>query len=185
MSMAASSIPRIRLTTSSSCCSSSSPTLRFSVSHHSKPCFSFTVKSSQTEGPIRRPVAPPLRELSASPPKTPPLQRPSPPSQPRAPPPPPPPTPKAASAIVEEKSGITLEFQRAKAKELQEYFKQKKLEEANQGPAFGFVGKNEINNGRWAMFGFAVGMLTEYATGSDFVDQVKLILSNLGIVDLE
>uniref|UniRef100_A0A803MTA7 Chlorophyll a-b binding protein, chloroplastic n=2 Tax=Chenopodium quinoa TaxID=63459 RepID=A0A803MTA7_CHEQI len=74
---------------------------------------------------------------------------------------------------------------RAKAKELQDYFKQKKLEEADQGPAFGFVPKNEIGNGRWAMFGFAVGMLTEYATGSDFVDQVKLILSNLGIVDLE
>ncbi|KAJ8425956.1 hypothetical protein Cgig2_001004 [Carnegiea gigantea] len=193
MSMAA-SIPCIRLTTSSSsassCCSSSSPTLRFSVSHLSKPCFSFTtIRSSQTEGPIRRPVAPPLRQPSSSP-----LQPPSPPSQPRAPPPPPPPpatptptppTTMAASAIVDEKSGITLEFQRAKAKELQEYFKQKKLEEADQGPAFGFVAKNEINNGRWAMFGFAVGMLTEYATGSDFVDQVKLMLSNLGIVDLE
>lgn len=35
------------------------------------------------------------------------------------------------------------------------------------------------------MFGFAVGMLTEYATGSDFVDQVKILLSNFGIVDLE
>ena len=38
---------------------------------------------------------------------------------------------------------------------------------------------------RWAMFGFAVGMLTEYATGSDFVDQVKILLSNFGILDLE
>lgn len=38
---------------------------------------------------------------------------------------------------------------------------------------------------RWAMFGFAVGMLTEYATGSDFVEQVKILLSNFGIVDLE
>ena len=38
---------------------------------------------------------------------------------------------------------------------------------------------------RWAMFGFAVGMLTEYATGSDFVDQVKILLSNFGIIDLE
>ncbi|KAL2894407.1 Light-harvesting complex-like protein OHP2 chloroplastic [Bienertia sinuspersici] len=45
------------------------------------------------------------------------------------------------------------------------------------------LGHNE--KGIWAMFGFAVGMLTEYATGSDFVDQVKLILSNLGIVDLD
>ena len=38
---------------------------------------------------------------------------------------------------------------------------------------------------RWAMFGFAVGLLTEYATGSNFVDQVKILLSNFGIVDLE
>jgi len=38
---------------------------------------------------------------------------------------------------------------------------------------------------RWAMFGFAVGLLTEYATGSDFVDQIKILLSNFGIVDLE
>lgn len=35
------------------------------------------------------------------------------------------------------------------------------------------------------MFGFAVGMLTEYATGSNFVDQVKILLSNFGIADLE
>lgn len=80
---------------------------------------------------------------------------------------------------------LTLEFQRQKAKELQEYFKQKKLEEADQGPFFGFIGKNEISNGRWAMFGFAVGLLTEYATGSDLVDQVKILLSNFGVLDLE
>jgi len=78
-----------------------------------------------------------------------------------------------------------VEFQRQKAKELQEYFKQKKLEAAGQGPFFGFQPKNEISNGRWAMFGFAVGMLTEYATGSDLVDQVKILLSNFGILDLE
>ena len=35
------------------------------------------------------------------------------------------------------------------------------------------------------MFGFAVGLLTEYATGSDLVDQVKILLSNFGILDLE
>lgn len=38
---------------------------------------------------------------------------------------------------------------------------------------------------RWAMFGFAVGLLTEYATGSDLVDQVKILFSNFGILDLE
>lgn len=71
------------------------------------------------------------------------------------------------------------------AKELQDYFRQKKLEEADQGPFFGFIAKNEIANGRWAMFGFAVGLLTEYATGSNFVEQLKILLSNFGIADLD
>ncbi|CAI0396358.1 unnamed protein product [Linum tenue] len=137
-----------------------------------------SIRSSQAEGPIRRPVAPSLREPSPPSSASTPL-KPVPPSPPSSSPPPPPP------GVAEGKGAVTLEFQRQKAKELQEYFKQKKLEEANQGPFFGFIGKNEISNGRWAMFGFAVGMLTEYATGSDFVDQVKILLSNFGILDLD
>ncbi|KAK9062621.1 hypothetical protein SSX86_019809 [Deinandra increscens subsp. villosa] len=113
-----------------------------------------------------------------------PLRRPSIATKPSSIPPPPPPE-TATAAPQNSSSSVTLEFQRQRAKELQEYFKQKKLEEANQGPFFGFIAKNEISNGRWAMFGFAVGMLTEYATGSDFVDQVKILLSNFGILDLE
>ncbi|KGN46119.1 light-harvesting complex-like protein OHP2, chloroplastic [Cucumis sativus] len=150
---------------STSSSASSSSSLRFSSS---KP-FLFTIRSSQTEGPLRRPSAPSLRDPSPpSPPSlTPPLK-----------PTPPPQSPPSDNVI-------TLEFQRLKAKELQEYFKQKKLDEADQGPFFGFIGKNEISNGRWAMFGFAVGLLTEYATGSNFVDQVKILLSNFGIIDLE
>jgi len=35
------------------------------------------------------------------------------------------------------------------------------------------------------MFGFVVGLLIEYATGSDFVDKVKILLLNSAIVDLE
>ncbi|KAI4389401.1 hypothetical protein MLD38_001631 [Melastoma candidum] len=150
------------------CCYSSSST------HLSIRCY------SQAEGPLRRPVAP-----SPPSPPTPTLTEPTPPSV-VSPPPPPPPSPSPLqSNKVEEGSVITLEFQRQKAKELQEYFREKKLQEANQGPFFGFLPKNEISNGRWAMFGFAVGMLTEYATGSDFVDQVKILLSNFGILDLE
>ncbi|XP_054786173.1 light-harvesting complex-like protein OHP2, chloroplastic [Prosopis cineraria] len=177
----ASSIPCIKIpssspSTASSSSSAPSYSLRFSSSSSSR-YYSFTIKNSQTEGPLRRPVSPPLRE---------PL-KPTPPSPPSPPSPvaPPPPQQNVAAVVADDKNVVTLEFQRQKAKELQEYFKQKKLEEADQGPAFGFVGKNEINNGRWAMFGFAVGMLTEYATGSDFVDQVKILLSNFGIVDLE
>ncbi|KAF3794246.1 hypothetical protein EJ110_NYTH01112 [Nymphaea thermarum] len=88
---------------------------------------------------------------------------------------------------------VTLEFQRKVAKELREYFWEKKSEAANEGP---------LTNGRygllsaptflvvfclfrWAMFGFALGLLTENATGSDFVDQLKILLSNFGIADLQ
>ncbi|KAL6958531.1 Light-harvesting complex-like protein ohp2, chloroplastic [Sarracenia purpurea var. burkii] len=186
MSVASSSIPCIKFSTSSSSSSSScssapspsSSTFRFSATKAAI----VTIRSSQTDGPLRRPVAPAsptLKPVPLTPPK--PLSSPTAASPPAAP-------PKPASisvAGVEGKSVVTLEFQRQKAKELQEYFKKKKLEEADQGPFFGFIGKNEIANGRWAMFGFAVGMLTEYATGSDFVDQVKILLSNFGILDLE
>ncbi|KAB2635314.1 serine/threonine-protein kinase [Pyrus ussuriensis x Pyrus communis] len=144
---------------SSSC--SSNHSFMLSSSSSTKPYYvKFSIRSSQTEGPIRRPGAPSLREPSRpSSPLTP--TPPSPPSP--SPPPQQPSKPEQVSGLtmVEDMNAVTLEFQRQKAKEIQEYFKQKKLEEANQGPFFGFVGKNEISNGRWAMFGFAVGMLTE------------------------
>ncbi|KAI3762032.1 hypothetical protein L1987_52455 [Smallanthus sonchifolius] len=136
----------------------SSPALRFSAT---KPVI-LTIRSAQADGPLRRPSIA---------------------TKPSIPPSNPPPPSAPAKPLAE--NLVTMEFQRQRAKELQEYFKQKKLEEANQGPFFGFIPKNEISNGRWAMFGFAVGMLTEYATGSDFVDQVKILLSNFGILDLE
>ncbi|XP_062024214.1 light-harvesting complex-like protein OHP2, chloroplastic [Rosa rugosa] len=182
----ASSFPCIKISTCSSSpsCSysSSSPSNSLMLSSSStKPCYvKTTIRSSQTEGPIRRPAAPSVRE-----PSPPTLKPPTPPSKSPSPPQPQPAAPVSGLTMVEDKNVVTLEFQRQKAKEIQDYFKQKKLEEASQGPFFGFVGKNEISNGRWAMFGFAVGMLTEYATGSDFVDQVKILLSNFGIVDLE
>lgn len=85
----------------------------------------------------------PVKPIPPSPsPPTPALDAASPPPTPSAPPKP------VAVAAVEDKNVITLEFQRQKAKELQEYFKQKKLDEADQGPFFGFIGKNEIANGR-------------------------------------
>ncbi|CAK8573357.1 unnamed protein product [Lathyrus sativus] len=171
-----SSIPCIKIpTTSSSCASSSTSSYSFRFSYH-KP-YAVTVRNSMSEGPLRRPMAPSVKEPSNLPQPL----KPSPPSQS-------PPQPQKPSSVVvgDDKSVITLEFQRQKAKELQEYFKLKKLEQAaDQGPFFGFIAKNEISNGRWAMFGFAVGLLTEFATGSDFVDQVKILFSNFGILDLE
>ncbi|TKY46057.1 hypothetical protein E2542_SST28090 [Spatholobus suberectus] len=181
MSMA-SSIPCIKIPTCSSSPSCTSSTSSYCLRFSSSKPHSVTIRNSQAEGPLRRPVAPPIREPSSS------LPQPQKPTLPTQPPPSPsvvPPPQRPATVVGDDKNFITLEFQRQKAKELQEYFKQKKLEEADQGPLFGFIGKNEINNGRWAMFGFAVGLLTEYATGSDFVDQVKILLSNFGIVDLE
>jgi len=104
-----------------------------------------TIRSSQAEGPVRRPVAPPLRAPSSPAAPSPPLN-PVPPPSPSSPVTPPPKP--AAQVAVKDKNVVTLEFQRQKAKELQEYFKKKKFEEADQGPFFGFVGKNEIANGR-------------------------------------
>ena len=49
---------------------------------------------------------------------------------------------------------------------------------------FGWTRKNEITNGRWVMIGFVVGLMTEYATGVSFPDQLKLLLSYMGIADM-
>jgi hypothetical protein len=50
---------------------------------------------------------------------------------------------------------------------------------------FGWTPKNEIGNGRWVMFGFLVGMLTEYATGVSFPAQIAQTVSYLGLWDFE
>ncbi|KAG2589723.1 hypothetical protein PVAP13_5NG382900 [Panicum virgatum] len=124
------------------------------------------IRNSKAEGPIRRPAAPPLSPPPPMPPKTPTLStpptlsQPPTPVKPAAPPtsseqPPSPPEQKpveaaaTAAAVQKPVAGVvTLEYQRKVAKDLQEYFKQKKLEEADQGPFFGFLPKNEISNGR-------------------------------------
>ncbi|CAI0557025.1 unnamed protein product [Linum tenue] len=131
--------------TSAATSCSSSTSVRFRISATAAAA-GVSIRSSQAEGPIRRPVAPSPPSAASTP-----LKPPVPPSPPSSPPPPTP-TPVVASAprlgVAEGKGTVTLEFQRQKAKELQEYFKQRKLEEANQGPFFGFIGKNEISNGR-------------------------------------
>ena len=80
---------------------------------------------------------------------------------------------------------MTVEYQRRKAKEMVQFFKQQDYDQAvEESRVFGFTAKNEINNGRWTMFGLLVGMLTEYATGVDFIDQIKLTISVFGIADI-
>ncbi|KAF3519358.1 hypothetical protein DY000_02060358 [Brassica cretica] len=126
----ASPIQCIRIINPSSLTTSSS--LRFSTSN---PCV-FIIRCSQAEGPLRRPSAPPT------------LREPSPPQKPVLPMPSSSPPPPQKAVAVDGKSVVTtVEFQRQKAKELQDYFKQKKLEAAGQGPFFGFQPKNEISNG--------------------------------------
>lgn len=177
--------------------------IKVRISPHKPRSYSNVVRSSKAEGPLRRPSVP-------TPPAPPSISA-APPAKPAAPAPPPPQT--GVAAMAPKNGVVTLEFQRKMAKEMQEYFRQKKLEQANTGPFFGFLGKNEIANGRstlpllllllryqylskgfnilarppcrWAMFGFAVGLLTEYATGADFVQQLRILLSNFGIVDLD
>ena len=119
------------------------PCIKLKISHHSSHRSSnlkainpsFIVRGSKAEGPLRRPSAP---SLSPPPPLSPPT-KPITPSQPQ---------PQSQPAKAKVEAGVTLEYQRKMAKEMQDYFKQKKLEEADQGPFFGFTGKNEIANGR-------------------------------------
>ncbi len=90
-----------------------------------------------------------------------------------------------AAAAAAPPSGVTVEFQRQQAKAMQAYFRAKADEKvASAGPRFGWTARNEILNGRWVMMGFAIGLLTEYATGVSFINQIGLIVSNLGIIDL-
>ena len=79
----------------------------------------------------------------------------------------------------------SVDEQRRTARALTEYFQEQELvEKFGDGQVFGWIQKNEINNGRWAMFGLAVGLLTEYSTGVNFVDQILIVFSNLGIADV-
>ncbi|KAJ7524839.1 hypothetical protein O6H91_17G024300 [Diphasiastrum complanatum] len=100
------------------------------------------VRSSKAEGPLRRPAAP--TKEAASPPST--IPAPLPPSAPPSPP------PSVSSSAAPSISGVTIEYQRQRAKELQEYFLDRKYEEqAKRGRIFGWVPKNEISNGRYML----------------------------------
>lgn len=93
------------------------------------------------------------------------------------------PAPAAAAGV---STGVTVEYQRQQAKAMQAYFKSLKFDEkVEQAKVLGWTKRNEISNGRWVMFGVAVGLLTEYATGVSFVEQLKITVSFLGILDLE
>lgn len=124
----------------------SSPPIKIKILAAQRRPFPTVVRASKAEGPLRRPVAPAPPSLTATPP-SPPVKPVAAPSQS-----PPKPVEKAAAAGVAKVGVVTLEYQRQMAKEMQEYFRQKKLEEADQGPFFGFLGKNEIANGRSALF---------------------------------
>lgn len=90
-----------------------------------------------------------------------------------------------SKAEVKSSNQVTIQFQREQAKAMRKYFKNLAYsEEVVKSRVFGWTPKNEITNGRWVMFGFAVGLLTEYATGVDFIQQLKLMVSYLGIADI-
>ena len=91
-----------------------------------------------------------------------------------------------AMTTTQQKDNTTIEYQRTKAKEMVKYFKEQQYQQlVEDSTVLGFTKKNEINNGRWTMFGLLVGMMTEYATGVDFIDQIKLLVNVLGIADLD
>lgn len=133
------SIQSLKFTNSPSPCSSSPQSssnfaqFRFQSINRS---LKTTITCTQSDGQLRRPsiASPPVRP-GPTPANSPPSPVASPPETP----------------VVVGQSVVTMEFQRQKAKELQSYFKQKKVEESNQGPFFGFIAKNEISNGRFVL----------------------------------
>ena len=94
-------------------------------------------------------------------------------------------TMRSSSTSTSRKAPVTVERQREKAKEMVRYFRKRAYEEdADNSTTFGWTADNEINNGRWTMFGLLVGMMTELATGVDFPDQIRLMISVLGLADV-
>lgn len=90
-----------------------------------------------------------------------------------------------ATSASGKKTPTTVEYQRQQAKMMVKYFKEKQYDQAvEEAQVFGFTAKNEIGNGRAVMMGLAIGMLTELATGVNFIDQIKLTISVLGIADI-
>mmetsp|Transcript_20029 Transcript_20029/g.29995 ORF Transcript_20029/g.29995 Transcript_20029/m.29995 type:complete len:179 (-) Transcript_20029:105-641(-) len=81
---------------------------------------------------------------------------------------------------------MDIEQQKERAKEMIKYYRIKGLErtESNR-QVFGWTPNNELLNGRWVMMGLFLGLLTEYATGVNFIDQIKIMLSYTGVIDLE
>eukprot|EP00232_Nephroselmis_pyriformis_P001131 CAMPEP_0182912898 /NCGR_PEP_ID=MMETSP0034_2-20130328/37756_1 /TAXON_ID=156128 /ORGANISM="Nephroselmis pyriformis, Strain CCMP717" /LENGTH=137 /DNA_ID=CAMNT_0025049591 /DNA_START=33 /DNA_END=446 /DNA_ORIENTATION=+ len=93
--------------------------------------------------------------------------------------------PAKPSTSASKASGVTIEYQRQRAKEMTKYYQDVQLEKAIiESQVFGWTERAERSNGRWVMFGLLVGMLTEYATGVNFPEQVVITLANLGVVDL-
>ncbi|KAL6779639.1 OHP2 [Auxenochlorella protothecoides x Auxenochlorella symbiontica] len=100
-----------------------------------------------------------------------------------------PPSPASSPAETEKATsrtpGVSLEHQRSQAKLMLKYFREKQAAKIqSSGSIFGWNKKNEILNGRWVMMGIAIGLLTEYATGVSLVDQIKLMISYLGLADI-
>ena len=94
-------------------------------------------------------------------------------------------TMRSSSASTSRKAPVTVERQREQAKEMVRHFRKRAYEEdAENSTTFGWTADNEINNGRWTMFGLLVGMMTELATGVDFPDQIRLMISVLGLADV-
>jgi len=81
---------------------------------------------------------------------------------------------------------MPIEEQKERAKEMIKYYRIKGLQRTEENrQIFGWTPNNEILNGRWVMMGLALGLLTEYATGVNFIDQIKLMLSYTGVIDFE
>uniref|UniRef100_A0A6N2KN55 Uncharacterized protein n=1 Tax=Salix viminalis TaxID=40686 RepID=A0A6N2KN55_SALVM len=173
----ASSIPCIKIPNPSlSSCSfppsssSTSSTSSFcTFSTITKP-YIMTIRSSQAEGPVRRPVAPPLRAPSSP-------AAPSPPLNPLSPPSPSSPVASATQASCSSGCGrqecdYAWSFRDKKPRNFNNILSRRSLRRQIKVLSLGSLAIMRL-------------LMEEYATGSDFVDQVKILLSNFGIIDLE
>lgn len=78
---------------------------------------------------------------------------------------------------------LQLAEQKAALDQYAELLRKDRLEmERKAARLFGFVPAAEKINGRFAMFFFATGLLTEYWTGYSIPEQIELLLRTLGII---
>ncbi|CAM9931371.1 unnamed protein product [Ectocarpus fasciculatus] len=80
---------------------------------------------------------------------------------------------------------VLAEQQKGLEKIAQQLRRERLDKEAEDAITFGFCPRAELWNGRSAMFGITVGMLTEYWTGQSIPQQIETFAQLLGLLPLD